>query len=204
LYVCAVEKGERNGKVDCELGESDDDEGDDDDGPATGTQVGRITRLPLSSHSSQYFDNLIYFGLGPRKQADGSVAIALPLGGAPLPGVAAEDIGRVAAGIFAAGDETLGKTIPIAGSVESGADYARELTTVLGKQVAFVDVPFATFAASGAPGADDLPNMFEFQQLEAEYFKTARDPAVSKKYHPSILSLRQFLAKNKDKLQIAE
>lgn len=88
--------------------------------------------------------------------------------------------------------------------MNSGEDYSKALTAVLDTKVAFVDVPFADFAASGAPGAADLANMFEFQKIEAEHFKSARDPAESKKYHPDILSLTQFLEKNKSQLKIAE
>jgi hypothetical protein len=37
---------------------------------------------------------------GPRNTPDGDLALALPLGGVKLPGIAAENIGRCAYGVF--------------------------------------------------------------------------------------------------------
>src|SRR5207302_1362488 len=62
-----------------------------------------------------YWENFIYFGLGPVRGEDGVLAITFPMGSARLPGMAAEDIGKTAYGIFARGDELIGKTISIAG-----------------------------------------------------------------------------------------
>ena len=42
-----------------------------------------------------YWENYIYFGQGPRRNADGVLQLSLPLGGQKLPGVAAEDIGVI-------------------------------------------------------------------------------------------------------------
>ena len=53
--------------------------------------------------TSFYWDNLIHFGMGPKKDADGRLAFTLPMGNAKLPGIAAEDIGRCAYGIFRRG-----------------------------------------------------------------------------------------------------
>ncbi len=53
--------------------------------------------------TSFYWDNLIYFGMGPRKGPDGKLAITFPLADKKLPGIAAEDIGKCAYGIFKKG-----------------------------------------------------------------------------------------------------
>ena len=53
--------------------------------------------------TSFYWDNFIYFGMGPKKGPDGKLAITLPMGDKKLPGIAAEDIGRCAYGIFEQG-----------------------------------------------------------------------------------------------------
>jgi uncharacterized protein YbjT (DUF2867 family) len=45
-----------------------------------------------------YWDNFIHFGMGPKRGVDGILAIVLPMDGARLPGIAAEDIGRCAYG----------------------------------------------------------------------------------------------------------
>ena len=61
-----------------------------------------------------YWENFIYFGQGPRKRADGHVVLALPLGGGMLPGIAGEDIGKCAYGIFRRGPEVAGQRFGIA------------------------------------------------------------------------------------------
>ena len=58
-----------------------------------------------SCSTSFYWDNLIHFGMGPKKGPDGMLAFTLPMGDKKLPGIAAEDIGRCAYGIFKGGAE---------------------------------------------------------------------------------------------------
>ncbi len=75
--------------------------------------------------TSFYWDNLIGFGMGPKKGPDGKLAITLPMGDKKLPGIAAEDIGRCAYGIFKGGREYIGKTVGIAGEHLTGAADGR-------------------------------------------------------------------------------
>ncbi|MGI8637196.1 MAG: NmrA family NAD(P)-binding protein [Segetibacter sp.] len=44
--------------------------------------------------TSFYYDNFIYFGMGPKKGADGKLTITLPMGDRKLAMIAAEDIGK--------------------------------------------------------------------------------------------------------------
>jgi uncharacterized protein YbjT (DUF2867 family) len=76
------------------------------------TEQGVPTTFLLTSF---YWDNFIFFGMGPKKGPDGKLAITLPMGDRKLPGIAAEDIGRCAYGIFRKGKVHLGKTVGIAG-----------------------------------------------------------------------------------------
>ena len=74
-----------------------------------------------------YWDNLIHFGMGPRKSDDGSLVFALPLGGQKLPGMGAEDIGGCALGIFKRGPSVAGQSFGIAGEILSGDEMAAKL-----------------------------------------------------------------------------
>ena len=66
--------------------------------------------------TSFYWDNFIYFGIGPAARPGRQArAHASRWATAKLPGIAAEDIGKCAYGIFKAGDEFIGKTVGIAG-----------------------------------------------------------------------------------------
>src|SRR5678815_2293704 len=61
--------------------------------------------------TSFYWDNLYMFGLAPKKDADGVYSWTFPMGNAKLGGIAAEDIGKVAYGIFKAGPQYVGKRV---------------------------------------------------------------------------------------------
>src|ERR1700682_869050 len=69
------------------------------------TQLGVPTTFLLTSF---YWDNFIYFGMGPKKGADGKLAITLPLENKKLAGIAAEDIGKNAYALFEKGAEMIG------------------------------------------------------------------------------------------------
>ncbi|MGH7258643.1 MAG: NmrA family NAD(P)-binding protein [Nitrospiraceae bacterium] len=71
--------------------------------------------------TSFYWDNLIHFGMGPKKGPDGKLAIAFPMGDKKLPGMA-EDIGKCALGVFKRGREFIGKTVGIAGEHLTGTE----------------------------------------------------------------------------------
>jgi len=65
--------------------------------------------------TSFYWDNFIYFGSGPQRLPDGTLAITFPMDDKPLSAIAVEDIGKCAYGIFKRGRELIGKTVAIAG-----------------------------------------------------------------------------------------
>src|SRR6186713_490903 len=67
-----------------------------------------------------YWENMIYFGMGPKRGADGKLAITLPMGDKKMAGIGAEDIGRCAYGVFKNGPEYIGKYVGIAGEQLTG------------------------------------------------------------------------------------
>ena len=150
--------------------------------------------------TSFYWDNFISFGMGPKRGADGELAITLPMGGKKLPGMSAEDIGRCAYGIFQRGSELTGKTVGIAGEHLTGAQMAAALTKALGQPVRYNDVPPEVYRAFGFPGAEDLGNMFQYNRdFEAE-FCGARDLAFSRQLNPSLQTFAAWLAANKERI----
>ena len=78
--------------------------------------------------TSFYWENFIYFGLGPMRGEDGVLAIMFPMGTSRLPGIAAEDIGKCAYGIFKQGTGLAGKTVGIAGEHLTGRQMADALS----------------------------------------------------------------------------
>ena len=149
-----------------------------------------------------YWENFLYFGMGPRVGEDGNLVLALPLGGVKLPGIGAEDIGRCAYGIFKKGESTVGQRIGIAGESLSGADMAAKMGRALGKPVNFFDVPFDVYRGLGFPGAEDLGNMFQFQAILGEEFQGYRDAKQSRALNPALLDFDGWLAANAAKISI--
>ena len=154
------------------------------------SQAGVPTTFLLTSF---YWDNLIHFGLGPKPGADGVLEFTLPMGDAPLPGIAVDDIGRSAYGIFKQGDALIGKTVGIVGESLTGAQMAEGLSRALGQPVRYNAVTPAQFRGFGFPGADDLGNMFQFKQEFAREFGAPRDPSRTRTLDPALQTYAQWL-----------
>jgi uncharacterized protein YbjT (DUF2867 family) len=163
------------------------------------TDLGLPVTLLLTSF---YWDNFIYFGMGPKKGPDGKLAITLPMGDKKLPGIAAEDIGRCAYGIFKRGREFIGKTVGIAGEHLTGAQMAAALSKALGQEVRYNDVPPEVYRSFEFPGAEDLGNMFQFKRDFNEYFCGARNLEVARALNPTLQSFDAWLAQNKARIPL--
>jgi uncharacterized protein YbjT (DUF2867 family) len=153
-------------------------------------------------YTSFYWDNFIHFGMGPKKGSDGKLSLVLPMADAKLPGIAAEDIGRCAYGIFER-PELIGKSVGIAGEHLSGAEMAAAFATALGQEVGYSPVPPEVYRGFGFPGADDLGNMFQFNAEFAHDFCAARDLRFSRSLNPRLTTFAQWLAANKERVPLA-
>src|SRR5437763_13317906 len=102
--------------------------------------------------------------MAPARGADGKLAITLPIGDAKLPGIAAEDIGRSAYGIFKKGPELIGKRVGIAGEHLSGSEMAAAFSKLLGEEVRYNAVEPSVYRGLGFPGSEVLGNMFQFKR----------------------------------------
>ena len=159
--------------------------------------------LPVTILLASFFwDNFIYFGMGPKRGPDGKLAITLPMGGKKLAGIAAEDIGKCALGIFKNGREYIGKTVGIAGEHLTGVQMAATLTRALGQEVRYNDVPPDVYRGFGFPGAEDLGNMFQFYRDFEEYFCGARNLETSRALNPSLRTFEAWLAENKNRIPL--
>ena len=156
------------------------------------TDLGVPTTFFLASF---YWDNFIHFGSGPKPGPDGTLAITFPLDETEMAGIAAEDIGKCAYGVFKRGDEFIGRTVGVAGELLTGAEMAAKLTRAIGREVRFQNVSPDAFRGFGFPGADDLGNMFQFyRDFEADVNRT-RDVTRSRELNPELLDFDQWLAK---------
>jgi uncharacterized protein YbjT (DUF2867 family) len=152
--------------------------------------------------TSFYWENMIFFGMGPKKGPDGALAITLPLGDEKFPQIAVEDIGKCAYGVFKKGREYVGKTVCIAGEHLTGAQMAAALGRALGREVRYNDVPPEAYRKLGFPGAEDLGNMFQFNRDFADAFCGVRSLEVSRALNPELQTFDQWLARNKGRIPL--
>ncbi len=150
--------------------------------------------------TTYYWDNLIYFGGEPQRGEDGSLVFALPMGDRKLPGIAVEDIGGCAYGIFGEGTQHVGATVGIAGEHLTGAQMAAALSDVMGESVSHYPVPFEEYRSYDFPGAEDLGNMFQFYHDFTDYFCDARSLEVSRRLNPSLMSFSDWLSVNGERI----
>jgi uncharacterized protein YbjT (DUF2867 family) len=169
------------------------------DANAAFTELGVPTTFLLPSF---YWENMIYTGAGPAKGPDGMLAITFPLGDKKLPGIASEDIGKCAYGIFKRGKELIAKTVGIAGEHLTGAQMAAALTKALGRAVRYNDVPPDVFRSLGFPGVEDAGNMFQFKRDFNDAYCSARSVEFSRSLNPELLSFAQWLERNKDRIPL--
>lgn len=154
--------------------------------------------------TSFYWDNLYLFGLAPKKGEDGTYSWTFPMGEAKLPGIAAEDIGRTAYGIFKAGDQYIGKTVGIAGESLSFQEMSQRLEKGLGiSPVKFNAVDADVFRGFGFPGADEYGNMFQVYRDFEKEVNAARSIDEARKLNPQLQSFDQWLQNNKAAVQAA-
>ncbi len=143
-----------------------------------------------------YWDNMIYFGMGPKRGEDGALSITFPIGDGRLPGIAAADIGACAYGVFAAGDSMIGRTVRVMGGRLTGAEMAASLSRALGEPVRFNAVSPAAYRGFGFPGAEDLGNMFQALTEFPEPFGAPSDIEASRSLNSSLLDFDAWLAEN--------
>lgn len=154
--------------------------------------------------TSFYWDNLYLFGLAPKKGEDGTYSWTFPMGEAKLPGIAVEDIGKVAYGIFKAGEQYIGKRVGIAGESLSFQEMSQKLEKGLGiSPVKFNPVDADVFRGFGFPGADEYGNMFQVYRDFEKEVNGARSVDDARKLNPSLQNFDQWLQTNKSKVQAA-
>jgi len=152
--------------------------------------------------TSFYWDNLIAFGMEPKRGADGTLEFVLAMADKPLSGIASADIGKCALGIFRRGTEFVGRTLGIAGQHLTGEQMAASLSTAFGEPVRYIPIEPDDYRALGFPGAEDLGNMYQFKRDFNDYFCAARSIELSRSLNPELMTFDDWLAKNKDRIPV--
>ena len=138
-----------------------------------------------------------------RPHPDGVLALTLPMDDKKLPGIAADDIGKCALGVFKRGAELIGKTVGIAGEHLNGAEMASALASALGRDVRHLALSPAQYRGFGFPGADDLGNMFQYKRDFEADFRAQRDVDATRRLNPRLQSFAQWLEDNIERMPVA-
>jgi uncharacterized protein YbjT (DUF2867 family) len=158
-------------------------------------------RVPTTFlYTSGYWENLIYFGMGPKRGSDGRLAVIFPTSEKKIPWIAVEDIGRSAYAVFMRGESLTGEVIGVAGEHLTGAQLAAKLAEAFGQPVAYNAVTPAEYRALPFPGADELGNMFQFKRDFETSYCARRDLARARALYPQMSTFSAWLANNKAKL----
>lgn len=155
-------------------------------------------------YTSCYLENLIHFGMGPQRGADGSLAVTFATGAARIPWIGVEDIGIAAAEIFLRGDALIGESIGLAGDLLTGSQLAAELTRALGEPVAFNAVEPDVYRSFGFPAADELGNMWQFKRDFEAAFCARRDLVRARALHPGLKTVAEWLVANHARIPVAK
>jgi len=151
---------------------------------------------------SYYWDNLIYFGMGPKRGADGKLSITFPMGDKKMAGIGSGDIGKCAYGIFKKGASLIGKRVGVAGDQLTCAEMAEAMSKALGEEVSYHEITPEQYRSFGFPGADDLGNMFQFYRDFDEVCNSTRDVKYSKELNPELQSFDMWLAENAKRIPV--
>ena len=152
--------------------------------------------------ASYYWENLIYFGMGPKRGEDGKLSITFPMGNKKMAGIAAGDIGKCAYGIFKKGETLMGKRIGIAGDQLTCTEMAGAISKAIGEEVSYNEVTPDQYRSFGFPGADDLGNMFQFYRDFDEVCNSIRDVNGSRELNPELKSFDAWLVENASRIPI--
>jgi uncharacterized protein YbjT (DUF2867 family) len=159
--------------------------------------------LPVTfSYASFYWENFIFFGMGPKKDPDGELALNLPMGDKRMTGIASDDIGKCALGVFQQREKFVGKHIGLASDQLTGTQMAAAFSKALGKEVRYNALSPAAYRSLGFPGSEDLGNMFQFYAEFEPVLLASRDVKLSRSLNPTLQSFDQWLAQNAVRIPI--
>jgi uncharacterized protein YbjT (DUF2867 family) len=159
--------------------------------------------LPLTLlYTSFYWENFIHFGMGPVRSADGSFHLNMPMEDKKIAGIAAEDIGKSAYGIFRLGWPAIGKKFGIASDHLTGEEISNMLSDALGQRVNYTPVTHEAYRALGFPGADDLGNMFQFYCEFNDAFTGLRNLAVTRELNADTLPFAEWARQNASRIPL--
>jgi uncharacterized protein YbjT (DUF2867 family) len=151
--------------------------------------------------TTMYYEALLQ-GLGPHRDANGELVLTLPMADKRWALIAGEDIGKTALGVLRGGEEFIGKTVSIAGTLATGEELAATFTAALGEKVVYRPMTTDQMRASGQPGTLETANMFQFYSDASDYFTAVRDLDLVRELNPELQTLDSWLTQHKSEIPL--
>jgi len=151
--------------------------------------------------TTSYYEGFLQ-GAGPHRNENGELVLSTPMAANKLALIAVEDIGKTALGVFRRGDEFIGKTVSIAGTVATGEELAAMFSAALGEKVVYRPMTTDQMRASGQPGALEMANMFQFYSDASEYFTRVRNLDLVRELNPELQPLDSWLTQHKSQIPL--
>jgi hypothetical protein len=106
-----------------------------------------------------------------------------------------EDVGPIAATLFAQPETYIGRTITAVGDDDSCDAYAATMTRVLEFPFQYNYIPRSLYRCFGLPFSEELANMFEVQRL----YLPSRQKEMEESYriNPAMQSFERWLTRHK-------
>lgn len=155
-------------------------------------------------HTSFHWENFLQLGMHPTRNDDGTFAFTLPLGTAPLPGIAVNDIGHCVQAMLRQPQEYIGQFVGIAGEHLTGRELAAAFARALGEPVHYNAIPVDIYRGFHHAGAAELGNMFQCLAEYAECFAARRCVARTRALHPGVQTFDTWLATHRARLPLDE
>ncbi|MDT3396408.1 NmrA/HSCARG family protein [Streptomyces sp. B1866] len=164
------------------------------DAKAEADELFRQAGVPTTYLRTTYFYEGFLGMFAPRRDEHGRLVLALPMAGARLSGIAVEDIGRTALGVFRRGGDLAGRTVSIAGDHLTGAEYAEAIGAAIGEPVTYQAVPFEQMRAVSV----EVANMFQYYAENEKEFVGDRDLDAVRALNPGLRSFAAWAEAHRD------
>jgi uncharacterized protein YbjT (DUF2867 family) len=162
---------------------------------ARGAADSPFGELPVTYLRTSFrWDDLVDPRLGLRRGGDGVLEFLLPMGTRRLPGIAADDIGPCALGVFQRCGQFIGCTVGIAGEHLTGAEMAAALSAAIGEPVRHVPLSLADCTMPGFPDSADLARLFRYQTEFNEACCAGQPVDRTRELHPDVMNFERWLA----------
>lgn len=146
--------------------------------------------------TSFFWDNLINFGMSPKRNEQGHYDYVMPLGDKKLAGHVAEDIGKAVAPMFEQTERFVGETVGIQTQALTLSEMSEIIAEEISVKVNYIPIDADSFRAFPFDGAEEIGNNFQYFRDFNEDFLALRSAELMHELNPAAQSFREYVKAN--------